>query len=254
MSGKCEVCGTNLESDPQVIAPFCPNNCDRKRDRESQIAFYTTKGKYGFLSNFHRHYFQVDGKSYHTVEHYYQSMKGNSDQIREWIVNAPNPFLAMKAGRSLREDKELAIYWDSRKVSVMLTALRAKFTNSHMAEDLLWTGDKVIFEDSPTDMFWGGRLVGSKDMLGKLLMQVRNEIRDMNRIKKLGKQPSDRIIRKVKVLGSRCREQAVKMGLKDDDLVLVDTYLTPFPEYKLTLIEGSPTEFLQKLFFGEEVD
>jgi len=42
---------------------------------------------------------------------------------------------------------------------------------------LLWTGDALLIENSPTDLFWGGLLPASKNMLGKLLMQVRSEAR-----------------------------------------------------------------------------
>ena len=35
-----------------------------------------------------------------------------------------------------------------------------------------------MIEDSPVDMFWGGALPGSKNYLGKLLMKLRDEIRN----------------------------------------------------------------------------
>ncbi len=44
-----------------------------------------------------------------------------------------------------------------------------------MKGKLLATKERLIIEDSPTDMFWGGALEGSKNMLGLLLMDYRNE-------------------------------------------------------------------------------
>lgn len=80
----------------------------------------------------------------------------------------------MQAGRSLRKH-EFVSSWDTIKVHVMLVALRAKFTqNEDLRTKLLETGTAVLHEDSPTDMFWGKR---GKDMLGRLLMRVRKEIR-----------------------------------------------------------------------------
>jgi len=82
----------------------------------------------------------------------------------------------MKAGRNLRPE-ETTWDWDQIKVDVMLRGLRAKFQNESLRLMLLWTGDAILKEDSPTDMFWGGTLLGSQNMLGKLLMQVREEIK-----------------------------------------------------------------------------
>ncbi len=59
----------------------------------------------------------------------------------------------------------------------MKNGLRAKFTqNSDLKEKLLATGNAVLHEDSPTDMIWGAK---GKDMLGKLLMQIREELRTL---------------------------------------------------------------------------
>jgi predicted NAD-dependent protein-ADP-ribosyltransferase YbiA (DUF1768 family) len=43
-----------------------------------------------------------------------------------------------------------------------------------LKEKLLATGDAILHEDSPTDVFWGKK---GEDWLGKLLMKVRDEIR-----------------------------------------------------------------------------
>ncbi|CAG8778813.1 7980_t:CDS:1, partial [Acaulospora morrowiae] len=65
---------------------------------------------------------------------------------------------------------------------VMLTALRAKFTqNEDLKEILLGTGDSQLVEASPTDSYWGNARKSDgtegKNMLGILLMQVRDELR-----------------------------------------------------------------------------
>lgn len=80
------------------------------------------------------------------------------------------------SGRSLRP-KEIVPFWERDKTIVMLNGLRIKFQNETLKLMLLWTGDAILVEDSPTDMFWGGSLPGSQNMLGKLLMQVRKEIK-----------------------------------------------------------------------------
>ena len=67
--------------------------------------------------------------------------------------------------------------WDDYRVDFMLTGLRAKFQqNEDLKKLLLETGDAHIYEDSPIDAFWGGKIMGSKNMLGILLMKVREEL------------------------------------------------------------------------------
>jgi len=141
-----------------------------------KIGFYIRKKEYGFLSNFHRAEQTIDGITYPTNEHYYQSMKAKDGDVRKWIASSPKAFQAMKAGRSLR-DKEMVDDWDGYKLEIMQKGLMAKFAqNSGLARMLIETGDADLFEDSPTDMFWGGRLEGSKNYLGHLLMIVREEL------------------------------------------------------------------------------
>lgn len=148
-----------------------------------EIRFYIREKPYGFLSNFWRNVQYHQGimgsnLSYPTNEHYYQSQKANTVRTKEWIRTAPSAWMAMIAGRNL-QPKDMVSDWETKKVEVMLDGLRDKFLrNDTLKYLLLWTGDAILIEDSPTDMFWGGALPGSQNMLGKLLMQVRDEIKE----------------------------------------------------------------------------
>jgi len=140
----------------------------------NEINFFYREEEYGWLSNFWRCWLKIDGNWYLTNEHYYQSKKPRNGEISDWIANAPTPYMAMCAGRALREsDKDPE--WEEKKVNIMLECLCMKFENPELRKKLLATGDAVIHEDSQTDMFWGKK---GKDMLGKLLMQVREEIKE----------------------------------------------------------------------------
>ncbi len=147
-----------------------------------EINFYSRKEEYGWLSNFDRtpvrfgEHGTPDEHIYLTNEHFYQSQKAIDFATQWWIKTAPNPYLAMKAGRSLRE-KEIRPDWELIKVPIMLMGLRAKFKDKVLRQKLIDTGDAVLHEDSETDMFWGKK---GMDMLGKLLMQVRDEINEEN--------------------------------------------------------------------------
>ena len=142
----------------------------------NEINFFLRDDEYGFLSNFWRAPQTIDELVYPTNEHFYQAQKTNNSDVYTWILSAPTPYLAMRAGRSLRKGKELRDDWcDEIRIETMLVGLRAKFTqNPDLKEKLLATGDVAIHEDAPSDMFWGRK---GKDMLGKLLMQVREELR-----------------------------------------------------------------------------
>lgn len=56
----------------------------------------------------------------------------------------------------------------------------------------------------------------------------------------------DTVIRKVKVLQGRARDEANRQRLGDEDLVLVTTSINSLPTYKIEKIEGDPISFLTK--------
>jgi len=145
-----------------------------KIDEANRILFYIRKKPNGFLSNFERSGFRFEGNWYPTNEHCYQSHKARDTLTRMWIRSAPSAWLAMKAGRALRMH-ETVPDWDTQKFVVMKIGLYAKFSqNEALKNALLSTGNATIHEDSPTDMIWG---IKGDDRLGKLLMEVREELR-----------------------------------------------------------------------------
>ena len=146
----------------------------------NEIGFYSRDEKYGGLSNFHRCEQFVDGYLYPTNEHYYQSQKALGLEFHKWIATAPNPYLAMKAGRLLRAGKEgeLRPEWEKIKLVIMEKGLRAKFQNQLLRLRLIQTGDAHLFENSSTDDYWGGALPKSKNHLGNLIMKIREEIKN----------------------------------------------------------------------------
>ncbi|MBZ4283927.1 NADAR family protein, partial [Streptococcus pneumoniae] len=69
--------------------------------------------------------------------------------------------------------------WDTIKAQVMLDCLRSKFNdNLYLKDKLLSTGDRYLEETNWwADRVWGVYFKDGKgcNMLGKLLMQVRDE-------------------------------------------------------------------------------
>jgi ribA/ribD-fused uncharacterized protein len=130
------------------------------------------KGEYIFLSNFYNFPIRYDGVLYKTSEHAYQSQKTFVDKEINLIKEAPTPEAAKKIaqGATLRED------WGNIKVQVMRDVLWAKFSNPFLSDKLVSTGNATLIEGNTWgDVFWGVCDGKGKNMLGRLLMEIRKE-------------------------------------------------------------------------------
>ncbi len=149
-----------------------------------EIFFYWKKHENIELSNFYPCTIVIDYKIWPSTEHYYQAMKTLDPALQEFVRGAPTPYYAKAVmQKGVMKDKDLRPDWDDVKVGVMKKAIRAKFTqHKKLMHLLLDTEDAGLHEDSDTDLFWGcvkdkdGKFHG-QDMLGKLLMELREEIR-----------------------------------------------------------------------------
>lgn len=145
------------------------------------IYFYTPRDKYGEFSNFARFGVEMEGQWWKTVEHYFQSRKFHDRDYREKIRAAATPKEAAALGRSrrmaIRED------WEQVKDGIMKAAVLKKFqTHANLRAMLLSTGEREIVENSPVDDYWGcGRDGSGKNRLGRILVEVREELRRASR-------------------------------------------------------------------------
>jgi len=141
------------------------------------IRFYSVSDEFGCFSNFAPYPIQISGKTWPTSEHYFQAQKFQDAEYRERIRKNRSPAIAARMGRSRKQP--LRGDWESVKVEIMRTALDAKFAqHEELAALLLATGEAAIVEHTERDSFWGDGGDGSgKNILGKLLMQIRDELR-----------------------------------------------------------------------------
>ena len=141
------------------------------------IAFYRAGDEYGELSNFAAYPIFVRGKRWPTSEHYFQAQKFAGTPHAEEIRRAKKPRIAADMGRDRK--RPLRRDWESVKDSVMLDALRAKFTqHADLRELLLATDDAELVEHTANDSYWGDGGDGSgKNRLGQLLMRLRDQLR-----------------------------------------------------------------------------
>lgn len=142
------------------------------------INFYLTDGEYGCFSNFSRHHLFLKDKIWKTSEHYFQAQKFAGTEFEEKVRLAPTAKESANLGRNrkfpLRRD------WEEVKDDIMREALRAKFTqDKDLKKILIETGDAELVEHTANDNYWGDGGDGSgKNMLGKLLMELREELKN----------------------------------------------------------------------------
>lgn len=149
----------------------------------SEIHFYRSNEKpYGVFSNLYRRAVVFEGREYPTAEHAYQAGKANKEEVREWILSAPSPALAAMAAHGLYT-WDIVPNWSKIKFDRMREVLRAKFAqHEDLRELLLSTGSARLVEAGTTDnavnRTWGEVNGKGKNMLGILLMEVREELRE----------------------------------------------------------------------------
>jgi ribA/ribD-fused uncharacterized protein len=143
-----------------------------------RITFNRLKDPYGEFSNFYPISIDIDSKEYKSSEHYYQSKKYEDTKWEDHVRSQEKPYEAAREGR--RKDLPLREDWEDVKVLVMRRILIAKFKRiEYMRNLLLSTGNAEIVEYSDKDYFWGrGKDGAGYNMLGKLLMEMREEIKN----------------------------------------------------------------------------
>lgn len=137
------------------------------------------RGRWAFLSNFYSARVHYKGRWYLTAEHAYQAAKTTCTSDHDLVAGALTPADAKRAFRRLRLPQRQD--WVQIKDGVMLEVLRAKFSTpgqAVLALLLLETGEQELIEHNPWhDTYWGVCDGVGQNKLGKLLMQVREELR-----------------------------------------------------------------------------
>lgn len=130
-------------------------------------------GAHAFLGSFHPARVELDGLVYGSAEAAYQASKTTSMDQRRRFVDVL-PLAAHKLGHrlGLRSD------WPEVRVETMRRVLRAKFANPDLRARLLATGDARLVNTSTwAGPFWGVRDGVGANTLGRLLEELRTELR-----------------------------------------------------------------------------
>lgn len=141
-----------------------------------------TKGIYGFqgrdrwLSNMWPVEFTINGVKFSSVENAYQASKlGGQKELIEQFAKMP----ALDSKKRIKGLDISTPNFHENKLKYMKMFLQKKFEEPHLREKLLLTGDVYIEETND----WGDTFFGccpqgvGQNYLGKLIMEIRSEIR-----------------------------------------------------------------------------
>ncbi|WP_433342004.1 NADAR family protein [Micromonospora sp. CA-111912] len=145
----------------------------------------------GCLSQWWPAPFTVDGRVFHTAEHWMMWRKAvlfGDDAVAEQVLAAEHPQRAKALGRRVRGFDEAV--WVAHRYDVVVAGSVAKFAqHADLRAFLLATGNRVLVEASPVDRVWGAGLAADDpavenparwrgdNLLGFALMDARAALR-----------------------------------------------------------------------------
>ena len=171
------------------------NGHERAYVRAESAVFLRVKEAYGGLSNMAGGFpLEVNGVFIRTSEALYQSCRfPHLPEVQRVIIDQKSPQTAKMKGKPHRNNSRAD--WNRVRVKIMRWCLRVKLAQnwSSFSALLLETGDLPIVEESRRDPFWGAKpdgdvLIGM-NVLGRLLMELREEVKARDRAMFLSVRP-----------------------------------------------------------------
>lgn len=159
----------------------------RTYNRRDSTVFRKTHEQFGGLSNMASGFpLEVNGVRIRTSEALYQACRfPQNPKIQRLIIQQRSPMTAKMLGKPHRE--ETRPDWEKVRVKIMRWCLRVKLAQNGQTFGALLcsTGDRPIVEESRKDDFWGAKAVDEEtlvgaNVLGRLLMELREELRSHN--------------------------------------------------------------------------
>lgn len=152
----------------------------------SQYIFFWKNGPF---TNFYEKPFNYKGYVVYSSEQAFMLEKALTFDKKSVskILSARKPQQVKRLGRQIKNYNDKT--WDKIRYEKMVDVLRYKFRDPELKTILLETKDKTLAEASPMDLIWGIGIDAAqarrtppqhwkgKNLLGKALMQVRNELK-----------------------------------------------------------------------------
>ncbi len=165
----------------------------RPARQNPSIFFWKVDEENGWMSNWYRRRFTVEGVGFIHVEQYMMAQKAklfHDSASYHAILRTSDPAECKKLGRGVKHFD--ARKWDAAKYGIVKAGNRAKYRqNPDLMQKLLDTGNAVLAEASPKDKIWGIGLDAEtaaatnmskwpgESLLGRILMELRSEFRHM---------------------------------------------------------------------------
>lgn len=155
------------------------------------ICFHNPDEENGYLSNWYLSDFELDGRTFSSMEQYMMYKKAQLFQdweIAEEIMNTNHVGKIKMLGRSVRNYEESI--WNGMRQIIVYEGLTAKFAqNEELLMLLLSTEEAILAECAVQDCIWGNGVSMKDDkrfdvqkwrgqnLLGYTLMKVRDKLR-----------------------------------------------------------------------------
>jgi hypothetical protein len=150
------------------------------------ISFTSVTSDYGWLGNMYAAPICFNNECFRTSEALFQAMRFNDPEIKEVIRNEKSP-MAAKMKAKFYQRQRVVVPMSQQDVNNMKNCLTLKFTqHEELKKKLLSTGNTQIIENignrnGERHRFWGMKQteqgwIGT-NMMGKLLMEVREELK-----------------------------------------------------------------------------
>jgi len=134
--------------------------------------------EFRFLSNFWPCQIAWMGIDFPSTEHAYQAAKTTDMEERERIASLPKPRDAKRAGYKVQLRPE----WDEIRLGIMRELLQLKFSDPELRKALVVTDPAHLEEtNSWGDTFWGVCNGEGENHLGRILMELRAELKPRGR-------------------------------------------------------------------------
>lgn len=173
----------DLENLPEEIRPSTIST----KFSDTTLVFFT---RYTCLSNHFPSIFKIKGQTFGSVEHFLafkRAQLSEDEALIQRARNARDPSEAKTVLNILKQDHPKE--WQNQAPSLAKEAVRAKFNQNPRMADYLCSTQPLYLGEASTNPVWGTGLqlddadtldrskwIKSGNLLGKTLMQIRNEI------------------------------------------------------------------------------
>lgn len=143
---------------------------------QAKPIFFKSSGdsKYRFLSNFFLTRIKVGKHTYPSVEHAFQAAKTDKESEKKQFYATAR--LTAKQAKAAGRKVTLRDLWNITKYDTLKDLVRIKFQNEKLKERLLATGNAALYEQTGDTTYGVNDKLEGQNMLGEILMDIRQEL------------------------------------------------------------------------------